>query len=104
MCRHRPAHRSADNPPGCDFDERVIFCRRGAEPAGMAHRGTPLARLGIGTTFRGFDLGDIALPLAIGGELVLPLQFELEFQTLDSRLSASFSTVKSETDCRAASN
>ena len=68
---------------GCDFDERVIFRRRGAEPAGMAHRGTPLARLGIGRTFRGFDLGDIALSLAIGGELVLPLQFELEFQTLD---------------------
>ena len=49
----------------------------------MAHRSAPLARLGLGRAFRGLGLGGIALSLAIRGELVLPLQFELEFQTLD---------------------
>jgi hypothetical protein len=52
----------------------------------MAHRGAPLARLSLGRAFRNLGLGGTALSLAIGGELVLPLQFELEFQTRDLAL------------------
>jgi hypothetical protein len=71
---------------GCHFDERVVFYRRGAEPAGMAHRRAPLKRLSLGRILQRLDLGDTALALAIGGELVLPLQLELELQTLDLAL------------------
>ena len=43
----------------------------------------PLARLSLGRAFRGLVLGGIGLSLAIRGELGLPLELELEFQTLD---------------------
>ena len=65
------------------LDERVILSRRGAKPAGMADRSAPLPRLGLGRAFRGLVLDGIGLSLAIRGELGLPLELELEFQTLD---------------------
>src|SRR5271165_969675 len=68
---------------GCDFDESVIFGRRGAKPAGMAHRSATLARLSLGRAFRRRALGGTGLSLAIRGELGLPLELEFEFQTLD---------------------
>src|SRR5262249_21990911 len=71
---------------GRHLEERVIFSRRGAEPAGMAHRGAPLARLSLGRAFRSLGVGGTAPSLAIRGELVLPPQLELEFQTLDLAL------------------
>src|SRR5262249_53038070 len=74
---------------GRHLEERVIFSRRGAEPAGMAHRGAPLARLSLGRAFRSLGVGGTAPSLAIRGELVLPPQLELEFQTLDLALERS---------------
>ena len=68
------------------FDERVILRRRGAKPAEMAYRGDPLASLSFRGTFRALARADAALSLAIGGKFILPLQFELEFQTLDLAL------------------
>jgi hypothetical protein len=71
------------SPWGCNFDERVIFSRRGTKPTGMTDRSTSLAWLSLGRAFRGLVLDGISVSLTIGGELVLSLQFELEFQTLD---------------------
>ena len=67
---------------GCHLDEGIVLSRRGAEPAGMAHRSTPLARHGLGRALRGCARGDTGLSLPIRGELGLPLKLEFEFQTL----------------------
>jgi hypothetical protein len=71
---------------GGHLHERVILGRHGAKPAGMAYRSAPLARFGLGRIFRKPVLGGIGLSLAICGELGLPLDLELEFQTLDLSL------------------
>ena len=68
---------------GCHFDERVILSRCRAKPPGMADRSTPLPRLNLGRVFRGLIFDGICLSLSIRGELGLPLELELEFQTLD---------------------
>ena len=68
---------------GGHLDEGIVFSRRGAEPAGMAHRSATLARLSLRRALGGRALGCAGLSLAIRRELGLPLQLEFEFQTLD---------------------
>ena len=65
------------------LDERVIRSRCRAKPAGMADRSAPLPRLSLGRAFRGLVLDGMGLSLAIRGKLGLPLELELEFQTLN---------------------
>jgi hypothetical protein len=45
-----------------------------------------LAASSFSNPIKAAGLGDTALPLAIGGEFMLPLQFELEFQPRDLML------------------
>src|SRR5262249_22570475 len=67
----------------CHLHERIVLGRRGTEPAGMANRSATLPRLSLGRAFRGLVLDGRCLVQVVRGKFGLPIEHELEFQTLN---------------------